>query len=91
MGSYLPKNMTNADVITLTDCKTQSDCEHLFIIFNDIHPNEYCKLALTKLKDLTDLQKQELNDIITSDVNKTFKWRRYCSNLNVHQINFVGW
>ena len=90
MGSYLSKNMTN-DVVTLTDCKTQKDCENLFINFNDMHPNEYCKLALSKLKDLTDSQKQELNDIIASDVNKTFKWKRYCLNLTLQQINYVGW
>jgi hypothetical protein len=92
MGSYLSKNMTNGEnIITLADCKTQADCVELFIHFNDIHPNEYCKLALFKLKDLNESQKKDLNNIITSNLNNCLKWKKYCSTLSVQQIHYVGW
>ena len=92
MGSYLSKNITDDEnVITLADCKTQEDCAELFINFNDIHPDEYCKLALIKLKNIDDSQNKALNEVIVSNIEPSLKWRSYCSILNMQQINYVGW
>ena len=89
MGSYISNN--NHEVKTLDECKTQSECADLFIEHCDINPIEYCSLALKKLKNLTENQKTELENIITSDMDNIFKWKRYCANLTLEQINYVGW
>ena len=82
---------SNQEVKTLDECKTQSDCADLFIEHCDVNPIEYCTLALKKLKNLTEKQKTELDNIIASDMDDIFKWKRYCANLTVEQINYVGW
>ncbi len=87
MGSYI----TTDDTKTLDKCKTQSECATLFIDHCDVNPINYCALALRKLKNLTEIQKQELENIITSDMDNLFKWKRYCSILTIEQINYVGW
>jgi len=49
MGMYLSQNSVTEE--SLMDCKTKEEYAAYYIKFNDLHPNEYFKLAKTKLKD----------------------------------------
>ena len=89
MGSYFTTQEN--EIQLLEDCKTQEEYANYFKRYNDEEPNVYCKLALEKLPNLNNSQKNQLNDIIDSKVINDLKWESYCNTLTMEQINYVGW
>ena len=90
MGMYLSQNSVTEE--SLMDCKTKEEYTAYYIKFNDLHPNEYFKVAKTKLKDLTGEQKRNIDSVLgDDDMTIKEKWEKYCNILDIAQINYVGW
>ncbi len=92
MGAYLSSEQYLAKVNTV-DCKTQDEMSLYFKTYNDENSLEdYCDLAKRKLPNISNLQKQKLNQLINhNEVDNRFGWDAYCHILSVEQINYVGW
>ena len=76
----------------LEDCNTKSEFSLYFETYNDYSPKNYCRLALRKLPNLTNQQKDDLTDIINDLIDvETNGWKAYCNTLSINQINYVGW
>ena len=81
----------------MKDCETSNDFALYFKEYNQLTVDTYCRLALTKLKNLSDKQINDLNNIImfgnVKDVSDLdlFGWDAYCYVLNNSQIEYVGW
>ncbi len=89
MGSYF----TTPETIekSMENCQTPEEYAEYFKTYNDEDPNTYCELALRKLPDLKDSQRESLNMIINSNDSRNLKWDSYCTTLTTEQINYVGW
>jgi hypothetical protein len=74
------------------DCVTSKDFELYFKEYNDLPCDNYCRLALRKLRNLSQEQKDDLNDIINlGSVNNRSGWEAYSYILTKEQILYVGW
>ena len=89
----LKKRQEIGDVKSMEDCKTQDEMSLYFRTYNDENSLEdYCDLAKRKLPKLSNLQKQQSNQLIThNEVDNRVGWDAYCHILSVEQINYVGW
>ena len=83
MGAYLSSEQYLAEVDTvkkeeidyeksIKDCKTQDEMSLYFRTYNDTNNlKEYCDLAKRKLPNISNLQKQKLNQLIN---HNRFGW-----------------
>lgn len=78
---------------TMNDCDTQNKMQLYFEEYNVIDPKIYAELALSKLKDITENQINNLKKLIDDniDIEGRTGWDSYCHILSVDQINHVGW
>jgi hypothetical protein len=96
MGTYfshtIPAESSHATTAHLDSFKTQEDYTNYFIKFSDIHPDDYFRLALKKLKTLKPDQMRDINNVLDdNEMTIESKWKKYCNILDISQINYVGW
>lgn len=82
-----------AFIETIEDCNTQNQMQWVFEEYNNFEPKRYAQLAINKLKNLTNNQKNNLQKLINDniDIEGRTGWNAYCHILSINQINHVGW
>ena len=92
MGNETINNIPN----NFYDCLTQIQCRDYMKAYNDLNPLQYFELALTKVYNLSEQQKIDLQNYIDDpethyDPDFGRGWDIYCNILTVEQIETVGY
>jgi len=92
MGNETINNIPN----NFSECRTRIHCREFMKTYNDLNPLQYFELALTKIPDLLQEQKEELKNYIDDsethyDPDFGRGWDIYCNILTVEQIQMVGY